>query len=106
MRHQHRAVEAPLAEDAQHHHGRLGAALDEHEHHDQGDVPPQLAQQRGVSGRYHCSVADLDSWDWDARQYDIIAAIFIQFATPPERARMFAGICRAPARFGQANALA
>ena len=55
----------------------------------------QLAQQRGVSGRYHCSVADLDSWDWDARQYDIIAAIFIQFATPPERARMFAGICRA-----------
>ena len=26
---------------------------------------------------------------------DVIAGIFIQFATPPERARMFAGICRA-----------
>ena len=55
----------------------------------------QLAQQRGVAARYHCSVSDLGDWDWDARQYDIIAAIFIQFATPAERARMFAGICRA-----------
>ena len=55
----------------------------------------QLAQQRGVSGRYHSSVADLDSWDWDARQYDIIAAIFIQFAGPDTREAVFAGMKKA-----------
>jgi len=28
-------------------------------------------------------------------RYDVIAGIFVQFATPPGRARMFAGMCRA-----------
>ena len=51
--------------------------------------------ERGVSQRYATRVAELSSWDWDAAQYDVIAAIFIQFATPAERAHMFAGICRA-----------
>ena len=37
----------------------------------------------------------LETWDWDARQFDLIAGVFIQFATPAERARMFSGICRA-----------
>lgn len=55
----------------------------------------KLAAERGVSTNYDSSVAELDNWEWDARQFDVIAAIFIQFATPPERARMFAGICRA-----------
>jgi SAM-dependent methyltransferase len=55
----------------------------------------KLAAERGVSKNYDSSIAMLDDWDWDANQYDVIAAIFIQFATPPERARMFAGICRA-----------
>ena len=55
----------------------------------------RLAQLRGVAASYHPGVAELAEWDWDARQYDIIAAIFIQFTAPAERARMFAGICRA-----------
>lgn len=59
------------------------------------DKARRLAQERGVSQRYATRVAELSSWDWDAAQYDVIAAIFIQFATPAERAHMFAGICRA-----------
>ena len=54
----------------------------------------KLARERGVSKNYASSVAELADWDWDERQYDIIAAIFIQFASPAERAHMFAGICR------------
>ncbi len=54
-----------------------------------------LAEQRGVAANYDSRVAELADWDWDARQYDIIAGIFIQFAPPAERARLFAGICRA-----------
>ena len=38
---------------------------------------------------------DINAWDWDAVQYDAVAAIFIQFSTPPERARVFAGLVRA-----------
>ncbi|MFM9968317.1 MAG: SAM-dependent methyltransferase [Burkholderiales bacterium] len=55
----------------------------------------KLATERGVAEKYQTQVAELSAWDWDATQFDIIAAIFIQFATPPERAHMFAGICRA-----------
>jgi 2-polyprenyl-3-methyl-5-hydroxy-6-metoxy-1,4-benzoquinol methylase len=52
-----------------------------------------LAKEKGVEVDYQAG--DIESWDWDATQYDVIAGIFIQFATPPERARLFAGICRA-----------
>ncbi|MSQ52331.1 MAG: class I SAM-dependent methyltransferase [Betaproteobacteria bacterium] len=55
----------------------------------------KLAKERSLSKNYASRVAELADWDWDACQYDIIAAIFIQFATPAERAHMFAGICRA-----------
>ncbi len=52
-----------------------------------------LAESRGVQVDYRlCELAD---WDWDAEQFDVIAGLFVQFAPPPERARMFAGICRA-----------
>src|SRR5436305_13395169 len=34
----------------------------------------------------------LFAWDWRGRSFDIIAAIFIQFATPEERAVLFADI--------------
>jgi 2-polyprenyl-3-methyl-5-hydroxy-6-metoxy-1,4-benzoquinol methylase len=53
----------------------------------------RLAAEKGVALDVRHS--SLEDWDWDAAQYDLIAAIFVQFATPPERARMFAGICRA-----------
>lgn len=52
-----------------------------------------LARASGVEVHYR--LCDLSAWDWDAMQFDVIAGIFVQFATPPERARMFAGMCRA-----------
>jgi SAM-dependent methyltransferase len=53
----------------------------------------KLARETGVQVDYR--VCAIDDWDWDARQYDVIAGIFIQFATPAQRAHLFAGMCRA-----------
>ena len=53
----------------------------------------RLAAGRGVSVRF--DVADADGWDWPEGAYDAIAAIFIQFAPPPLRQRLFARIGRA-----------
>ena len=53
----------------------------------------ELARERGV--KIDCRCCELADWDWDAARYDVIAGIFVQFATPPGRARMFAGMCRA-----------
>lgn len=47
----------------------------------------RLAAERGVSVRF--TVADADSWSWPESAYDVVAAIFIQFATPDLRRRMF-----------------
>ena len=49
-----------------------------------------LAAARGVSLR--TELVDLFAWDWGGRSFDIIAAIFIQFATPDERAALFVKI--------------
>ena len=52
-----------------------------------------FAREAGVTVDYRRStVAD---WNWDERQYDVVAAIFIQFSPPEERARVFAGMIRA-----------
>jgi hypothetical protein len=40
-------------------------------------------------------LCDVNDWNWDERQYDVVAGIFIQFLGPAERARMFAGMVRA-----------
>ncbi|MHB1247518.1 MAG: SAM-dependent methyltransferase [Sulfuriferula sp.] len=53
----------------------------------------KLAAERGVT--LHFEVADLLAWDWGDARFDIIAAIFIQFADPAGRARQFEGIRRA-----------
>jgi len=58
----------------------------------------RLAAVKGVEVEYH--VANILEWDWDARQYDLLAAIFIQFLGPAERARVFAGMLRALAPGG------
>jgi 2-polyprenyl-3-methyl-5-hydroxy-6-metoxy-1,4-benzoquinol methylase len=58
----------------------------------------EQAQSTGVEVEY--SVADIFDWDWDARQFDCVVAIFIQFAAPPERARIFHGMMRALAPGG------
>jgi len=52
-----------------------------------------LAERRGV---VLCTEqADLEHWPWPREAYDIILAIFIQFAGPTLRGRIFAGIKQA-----------
>ena len=50
----------------------------------------RLAVQRGVT--LATQLADLRSWDWGAPRFDLVVAIFIQFATPEERPAIFAGM--------------
>lgn len=52
-----------------------------------------LAAQRGVQVDFHH--ADLADWPWPEREYDVIAAIFFQFAEPALRQAVFAGIRQA-----------
>jgi cyclopropane fatty-acyl-phospholipid synthase-like methyltransferase len=52
-----------------------------------------LARARGVTIKAEC--ADLTTWPWPSAAFDVIVAIFIQFAGPAERSRMFAGIRQA-----------
>ncbi len=47
----------------------------------------KLAAQAGVTLTVEC--ADLAEWDWGPPRFDIVAAIFIQFASPPLRATLF-----------------
>lgn len=49
-----------------------------------------LAKSRGVT---LCTErVDLITWSWPTAAFDVVAAIFIQFATPDERKPIFAGI--------------
>ena len=48
----------------------------------------RLADERGVEVRF--DVADVDAWTWPAERYDVVVAIFIQFAPPDQRQRLFA----------------
>lgn len=61
--------------------------------------PAGLAKARALAGRSGVKVdyrlSNVNDWDWSAPQYDVVAAIFVQFASPPERGRMFAGMQRA-----------
>jgi SAM-dependent methyltransferase len=52
----------------------------------------QLAQSAAVSVNF--KVCDCDSWTWQAQAYDYVVAIFIQFAPPEMRQRLFANIQR------------
>ncbi len=49
-----------------------------------------LADARGASVDFH--FGDIDTWDWTAEAYDVVAAIYIQFAAPDFRDRIFAGL--------------
>ena len=53
----------------------------------------KLAEAAGVAVAF--GVSDCDGWPWPAAAYDGIAAIFVQFADPPMRARLFANMIRA-----------
>jgi SAM-dependent methyltransferase len=49
-----------------------------------------LAAERGVSLR--TELADIVTWRWPVNAFDVVAAIFIQFVSPPERRIVFDGI--------------
>ncbi len=49
-----------------------------------------LAARCGVSVDYR--VAGVEDWEWTPAAFDVVAAIFVQFAPPALRARMFAGM--------------
>jgi len=51
-----------------------------------------LARERGVTMRFE--LGDMANWRWPESEFDVVAAIFVQFATPPQRQKMFAGIKR------------
>ncbi len=51
-----------------------------------------LAARHGVAVNY--AVADCDALAWPEAQYDVVAAIFVQFADPSMRARLFSGMRR------------
>ena len=50
----------------------------------------RLAATRGV--RLKTERVDLEHWQWPVRAFDVVAAIFIQFAGPAFREKIFAGI--------------
>jgi SAM-dependent methyltransferase len=52
-----------------------------------------LAAERGVTIR--AETADMVNWTWPEDAFDVIAAIFIQFAPPDGQTRMFEGMKRA-----------
>ncbi|MCW5688523.1 MAG: class I SAM-dependent methyltransferase [Pseudolabrys sp.] len=53
----------------------------------------KLAAARGVTMRVE--QVDIINWDWPANAFDVVAAIFFQFAGPADRAKIFAGIKKA-----------
>jgi cyclopropane fatty-acyl-phospholipid synthase-like methyltransferase len=56
------------------------------------DKAKKLARQRNVDVRFE--QADLMQWSWGEKRFDLVAAIFIQFAPPGMREQMFAQIKR------------
>jgi cyclopropane fatty-acyl-phospholipid synthase-like methyltransferase len=54
------------------------------------DKAEKLAQQRGVTMKFE--QVDLAQWDWGTNRFDLVVAIFIQFAPPGLREQMFAYI--------------
>lgn len=53
----------------------------------------RLAAARNVD--IQIEKADVFNWDWPINRYDALVAIFIQFATPDERAKLFGNMKRA-----------
>lgn len=50
----------------------------------------KLAESEGVSVDYQ--LAKIEDWAWTPDKYDVVAAIFIQFAPPALRDQIFAGM--------------
>jgi len=58
----------------------------------------RLAAQRGV--RIACEVSDVYGWRWPEDAFEVLAAIFVQFADPAMRAFMFERMARSLRRGG------
>lgn len=56
------------------------------------DKARRWSRERGAAVDFH--VAGVDDWSWQPAAFDAVAAIFVQFADPAMRARLFAGIWR------------
>jgi SAM-dependent methyltransferase len=56
------------------------------------DKARALAREAGVQVDFH--VAGCDDWVWAEAAFDTVAAIFVQFADPAMRARLFDGMVR------------
>lgn len=52
----------------------------------------RLAENRGVI--LQLELADIGQWAWPEREFDVVAAIFVQFAAPALRTSMFEGMRR------------
>lgn len=80
--------------------GRNGVWLAQHELKVLSVEGSQVALEkaRRLAERRHVQIefeqADLEHWEWGEARFDVVAAIFIQFAGPALRERMFAGIKR------------
>jgi cyclopropane fatty-acyl-phospholipid synthase-like methyltransferase len=53
------------------------------------DKARRLAATRGVD--VDLRLADLRAWDWEPAAFDAVVSIFIQFAAPSDRLRLFEG---------------
>jgi cyclopropane fatty-acyl-phospholipid synthase-like methyltransferase len=58
-----------------------------------GEKARALAAERGV--RLRTEQADVIAWNWPTAEFDVIAAIFVQFVGPALRTRMFDGMKQA-----------
>lgn len=54
------------------------------------DKARRMAAAQGVAVEFH--VAAAEDWSWIPATYDVVAAIFVQFAPPELREQMFAGM--------------
>ena len=58
--------------------------------------PVALAKARDLAAKAGVAIetveADLAAWPWPAGAFDVVVAIFIQFAPPPLRQKFFAGM--------------
>ncbi len=52
----------------------------------------RLAEHKGMAMQFE--LADLTQWEWGSERFDVVAAIFIQFAPPGMREQMFVNIKR------------